>query len=202
MPRVSEEHLERRRQQILDAARACFIRKGFYETSMQDIFKESGLSAGAVYRYFKSKAELVEAIAEDTADRLGGLMLKIVHEEPLPDLEEAIGRMTELLSQGPPEDSPLRIGPQAWAMALNDAQVAVAVRITMNRMRELWTLYAERMLEAGRLPPGTDTDAVGKVLFGLLPGYILQMLIIGDVNPKTMRSGLHALFAVNHSANA
>src|SRR3954470_18901979 len=61
MPRVSEEHLERRRRQILDAARRCFVRKGVHETSMQDIFAESGLSAGAVYRYFKSKNEIVAA---------------------------------------------------------------------------------------------------------------------------------------------
>ncbi|WP_369028857.1 TetR/AcrR family transcriptional regulator, partial [Nocardia farcinica] len=63
MPRVSEEHLERRRQQILVAAQRCFSRKGFYNTSMQDVFAESGLSAGAVYRYFKSKDELVAALA-------------------------------------------------------------------------------------------------------------------------------------------
>ena len=59
MPRVSDEYLEQRRRQILDAAQRCFARKGFHETSMQDVFRESGLSAGAVYRYFKSKNELV-----------------------------------------------------------------------------------------------------------------------------------------------
>jgi AcrR family transcriptional regulator len=50
MPKVSQEHLERRRQQILEAATECFARQGFRGTSMQDIFDASGLSAGAVYR--------------------------------------------------------------------------------------------------------------------------------------------------------
>src|SRR6266851_6449324 len=63
MPKVSQEHLERRRQQILDAAVDCFATRGFHATSMQDIFKAAGLSAGAVYRYFPSKAALIRDIA-------------------------------------------------------------------------------------------------------------------------------------------
>src|SRR5215469_5228087 len=66
MPKVSQEHLERRRQQILDAAAGCFARQGFHATSMQDIFAAAGLSAGAVYRYFPSKTGLIRAIAAET----------------------------------------------------------------------------------------------------------------------------------------
>jgi hypothetical protein len=47
MPKVSKEHLERRRQQILEAATECFARQGLHGTSMQDIFDASGLSAGS-----------------------------------------------------------------------------------------------------------------------------------------------------------
>lgn len=56
---------ERRRRQILDAAMACFRRRGFHQTSMQEICAEAHLSAGALYRYFASKAEIISAIAED-----------------------------------------------------------------------------------------------------------------------------------------
>src|SRR3954469_21945833 len=92
MPRVSDDHLERRRQQILDAARRCFVRKGFHRTSMQDVFAESGLSAGAVYRYFKSKNEIIHAIA---TDKVGGAIVvleQILKEDPIPPLEEIVER--------------------------------------------------------------------------------------------------------------
>ena len=49
MPKVSEQHREARRDQIVDAALRCFSRKGFQRTSMADIIAESGLSAGAIY---------------------------------------------------------------------------------------------------------------------------------------------------------
>ena len=61
MPKVSDEHLAARRRQILDAALVCFSRRGFHQTPMQAIFEEARLSPGAVYRYFKSKEEIVRA---------------------------------------------------------------------------------------------------------------------------------------------
>ena len=65
MPRVAESYLQSRRRQIMDAAIRCFAREGFHRTTMQDIFRETGLSAGAIYRYFKSKEDIVAAIAAE-----------------------------------------------------------------------------------------------------------------------------------------
>ena len=48
MARVSQEHLDARRRQILEGAARCFARDGFHSTTMQDILRETGLSAGAV----------------------------------------------------------------------------------------------------------------------------------------------------------
>jgi AcrR family transcriptional regulator len=62
---ASPELAERRRRQILDAAVDCFRRRGFHQTSMQEICNEAGISAGALYRYFDSKADIIAAIAAD-----------------------------------------------------------------------------------------------------------------------------------------
>jgi TetR/AcrR family transcriptional regulator, repressor for uid operon len=62
---ASPELAERRRRQILDAAVDCFRRRGFHQTSMQEICSEAGISAGALYRYFDSKADIIAAIAAD-----------------------------------------------------------------------------------------------------------------------------------------
>jgi len=52
------DRAEERRQQIMDAALACFARKGYHRTTMDDIVAESGLSKGSLYWYFKSKDDL------------------------------------------------------------------------------------------------------------------------------------------------
>ncbi len=69
MPRISAEQVEDRRNQIRAAAARCFARKGIQATTMREIFAEAGLSAGAVYNYFKTKDELIEdGIVTSTAD--------------------------------------------------------------------------------------------------------------------------------------
>jgi TetR/AcrR family transcriptional regulator, transcriptional repressor of aconitase len=65
MPKVSQSYLNARRSQILEAAIVCFSRDGFHRTTMQNIVKESKLSPGAIYNYFESKEEIIEAIANE-----------------------------------------------------------------------------------------------------------------------------------------
>jgi AcrR family transcriptional regulator len=62
MPKVPEAYLAARRDEILDAAWRCFARQGYHGATMQDICKEAGLSAGALYRYFDSKEQVLAAI--------------------------------------------------------------------------------------------------------------------------------------------
>lgn len=60
MPRkVNVEHIAKRKEQIMKAAITAFARTGLKETSMDAIVKESGMSKGAIYWYFKSKDELI-----------------------------------------------------------------------------------------------------------------------------------------------
>src|SRR5271167_129120 len=65
MPKISELQRESRRDQVLEAALACFSENGFHQTGMADIVRRSGLSHGAVYLYFQSKDDLIEALAVD-----------------------------------------------------------------------------------------------------------------------------------------
>lgn len=51
-----------RRQQILDAAAACFIREGFHGASIARIAKEAGMSAGNLYHFFSGKEAMIAAL--------------------------------------------------------------------------------------------------------------------------------------------
>jgi TetR/AcrR family transcriptional repressor of uid operon len=55
---------EVRRQQILDAAGACFARRGFHAASMAEIARTFGMSAGHIYNFFASKEAIIEALVE------------------------------------------------------------------------------------------------------------------------------------------
>ncbi|MFF7172890.1 TetR/AcrR family transcriptional regulator [Streptomyces pseudovenezuelae] len=59
---VEEDRITARRAQIFEAAAAVFARQGYHNARMDDIVKESGLSKGGLYWYFKSKEELATGL--------------------------------------------------------------------------------------------------------------------------------------------
>src|SRR5215510_12196798 len=83
MPKVTQEHVDARRRQILSAALRAFAREGFHRTTMQDIFREADLSPGAVYSYFTGKDELIRAIIGEMMAFLA--QTAALFTEPLPN---------------------------------------------------------------------------------------------------------------------
>ena len=68
MPKVSPEYRERRREQILSAARRCFARYGYAGATVARLEQETGLSRGAIFNYFPSKEELFMELANRDAE--------------------------------------------------------------------------------------------------------------------------------------
>jgi AcrR family transcriptional regulator len=60
-----------RRTQIIQAALTCFARKGFTNTTMDDIVSESGLSKGSLYWYFDGKDDLFAQAVTSFFDDFG-----------------------------------------------------------------------------------------------------------------------------------
>jgi len=56
---------EERKWQIRYAAKNVFLRKGFHNTTMEDVISESGMSKGGVYRYYKSTSDMLFDLMED-----------------------------------------------------------------------------------------------------------------------------------------
>ncbi|WBB63090.1 TetR/AcrR family transcriptional regulator [Streptomyces sp. WMMC500] len=201
MARVSQAHLDARRRQILDGARRCFTRNGFHATSMQDVFKETGLSSGAVYRYFRSKNELITAVAEEAFDRMRHAFESASRETPLRPLDELIdGVLTNAL-----EEQARRAGTdrpsvfaglilQVWAETLRDESLAATLNAGYDRMRVMWGDVVRRYQDAGHLRADVPTGHVVRALMALVQGFIVQRAVFKDVETE-LRSGLRALLA-------
>ena len=75
MPKVSEEHKERRREQILEGARRCFAKLGYEGATVARLEQEVGLSRGAIFNYFPNKAALFVELAIATSRRITDVWL-------------------------------------------------------------------------------------------------------------------------------
>jgi TetR/AcrR family transcriptional regulator, transcriptional repressor of aconitase len=63
VPKVSQEHLESRRAEILEGARRTFARHGYDGATVARLEAEIGLSRGAIFHYFGSKLDLFAELA-------------------------------------------------------------------------------------------------------------------------------------------
>jgi AcrR family transcriptional regulator len=193
VPRVSDEHLAARRRQILDAARLCFTRNGFHATSMQHVIAESGLSVGAVYRYFKSKDDLITAIAGEVVDEVSTEIGAIAGHEPALPLDQAVERLVDDLQPRLGPDGPFRLALQVWAESMRNPTLAAFVGNVYGTVRQRMTALVRRAKDAGYLPPDVDADAAGSALFGMLLGYLLQQTLTGTPDRATFLNGVRAL---------
>ncbi|WDP88853.1 MAG: TetR/AcrR family transcriptional regulator [Desulfobacter sp.] len=85
---------ERRRQEILSAAREVFSRKGFNSATMEEIASRAELSPGTLYLYFKNKEELHTSLSIDILAHLGTEISKVVDEEI--DVEEKVAKFRDV----------------------------------------------------------------------------------------------------------
>ena len=192
MPRVSEDHLTARREQILVAARACFLRKGLHNTSMQDLIKEAGLSVGAVYRYFKSKDEIIAAIAGGV---VGGISRRIdeIATEQLP-LFESLSVLLDVIDEQTGADGAFPIALQVWAESTVDPAIQTIVYERYTGLRASVRVLVVQAAERGELPPGADIDDVTSAFYALIPGYGLQRMLIGTPDRDGFLRGVRALY--------
>jgi AcrR family transcriptional regulator len=80
---VKEEEYIAKRNEILDAAQRLVFTKGYERMSIQDILDALGISKGAFYHYFDSKAALLEAYIERGQDDLDRAFRAIVDDPSL-----------------------------------------------------------------------------------------------------------------------
>ncbi|MGF1664582.1 MAG: TetR/AcrR family transcriptional regulator [Kineosporiaceae bacterium] len=206
MPRRSDEHLRMRRQQIVTAALRAFARDGFHATSMADLIRESGLSAGAVYRYFPSKNDLVVACAATVFDAARGVLAAtLAAPEPVAPAEALRHVLTTALRRATENTEGIdfsRVAVTVWGEALRDDALRGIVRDMYAPLRADLTAVVARWRDAGHLPPDSDVEAAGQVMFGMLPGFLLQRLLMGDVDVDRYSAGVAVLTGTAEPAGA
>jgi AcrR family transcriptional regulator len=200
MPRVSEEHLAARRQQILDAAQLLFTRNGFHATSMHDVIAEAGLSVGAVYRYFKSKEDLIAAIAGETASIIAEEIEELARLDPPLPLSETLDRLLDSFEPRVGPDGIGRLAVQVWSESLRNPRLSTVVHDVFGTVRGHFVVLAESARRTGELPPDADSVAVGTALFSLMLGYLVQRVITGTPDRDTFLAGACTLLGQGHEA--
>jgi AcrR family transcriptional regulator len=183
-----------KREVIVAAALRCFDREGFHRASMAMVIEEAGVSAGTVYRYFSSKTDLIRACAEEVFGEADTALRDLVHGPTSPDVRTIITALLEsALDVGSRYDADLtRVGVSAWAECLRDPVLSGHVRGLYRDLRESLTQIVRRWQDEGLLT-GAEPEHVAQALFGAMPGFVVQHVVLGDVEPAGYAEGLAGL---------
>ncbi|GJE18886.1 TetR/AcrR family transcriptional regulator [Methylobacterium marchantiae] len=174
-----------RRQDILDAAETCFVRNGFHRTTMQDLARQAGMTAGNIYHYFKSKEAVVLGLAEHERARGAALVA---------DLARAGDRrmiLTGIIAQHfaeiPREVAILRL--DLWSEATRNPAIAAM----HERFEEEGRAFFIDLLAGLATSGECDPASLYETMDALMKGIIVNRALTPDYDPAPAVAQLHAV---------
>ena len=181
MPRVSAAHEQEVRERIVSAAIRVFTERG-YGATIQDVVRDSGLSVGAIYTYFKSKEELFleccEVMTSGSLETLGQMLAgKATTAERL---ETAIALLHRLDRQGARGRARARNARPGVGRRRGRTAHPRDARRRRERFVGAGQVLLREGVARGELPAWLDVDATARGYISLLDGLLLQRIEAGE----------------------
>ena len=187
---MSEEYRQARRAQILDAARSCFLRRGFHATSMDDILVEVGLSSGAVYGYFTGKDELILAIADENMSQVAAVLTDAVTACRKRPVGVTLAEVLEVIRARDADNGFAPMALLVWSEATHNPILAARLTALISEMRGVFAHPPEQTESS----PLVSDAAFGTMLTSVVAGFILQLALGGPEAVDDLPSAARALW--------
>jgi AcrR family transcriptional regulator len=196
VPRITDERREARREQVLEAARACLQEHGLEAVSMEMIIARSGLSTGAVYGYFKGKDQIINAVvAEGTAAMAEDLRPVLINPEPppLPEFVEQVLCAAMEFGRQKGDIDRLLVSLHGWSHSQSDPELKAATRASYSGLRRLLLDVVRRWQAAGTFDSSADPEGVAELLTSITLGFVAQRALAGSADVGAHVAALRAL---------
>jgi AcrR family transcriptional regulator len=182
MPKLKPEEFETRRREIIAAARACFLRAGFHNTTTDEICHEANITPGGLYHYFGSKEELIAAVTERSGEDVVERMRSLISEAT--DAQSAFRQVSEFFSQtmqDPDLDNITRLELEIWVEGLKNERIFEKSRRAWGMRMDWLEVLIRRGVEDGIYDAEVvDPHAMASLLISIFMGLRLGHLMFED----------------------
>jgi AcrR family transcriptional regulator len=186
MPRITDERRRARREQVLEAARACLQEHGLEAVSMEMIIARSGLSTGAVYGYFKGKDQIINAvITEGTAEMANNLAPIFANPDPppLPEfMEQVLYAVAGFGRHKKADIDRLGVSLHGWSHSQSDPELRVTTRASYSGLRNLFLGAVRRWQAAGTIDTQANPRDMAELLTSITLGFVAQRALAGSAD--------------------
>ena len=169
-----EDVTAERTQQIYQAAMTCFNRKGYHQTTMDDIVAESGLSKGTLYWYFDSKKALFIGLLHEFLGSFGQEWEAIVADRSITAKEKLAKSLAMFRVQFEEMVSFFGIIMEAWTLTHYDDDVQQLSK----EVYEPYQIIIKQILDEGVAQgdfESEDTLAAAKIILTMYDGLTLAV---------------------------
>ena len=198
MARKCKEDAEKTRQAVIESALDVFSEKGYAKATFDEIAARAGFTKGAVYWYFRNKADLVAALIGEYMERKRAeLMPDIPQGDTLDDLLDYFTLWASVLRKD------VRFSKfNRFIICQMEWSEAVVSRVQKNLVAQKdWHLekinqVLVKSLDRGELKEGVDLSMVREIIRSTYIGIVFSSLnrfTEGDIEEK-VRTGLGFLF--------
>jgi len=172
------------RTNILKTALLLFLEKGYKDVSYQDLVKKTGLSKGAIYHYFASKEDLLNAVF-DMFSESSRQPVAVAPEDQVKDYA-SFKKLYADVKIGQLNDFKAFLGADLvsfnWVLFCLEAIAAnEQLRITISELSRLEIKFLEQCFlgldKHGQLPKGKDPALLAECLYYILEGAGLVMFL-------------------------
>lgn len=175
MARLADPALaQRRRREIVEAAMACFRKRGFHQASMHEICAAAGISAGALYRYFPSKADIILTIAEEDQRATEALIESIAAGA---DITESLVSIARDVVCRCGENQPLTA--DVLAEAMRDPALAKRFAERILEMQERLAHAIAAGQRHGSVERSIDPETAARLVTLMIDGLVLRAAVVG-----------------------
>ena len=173
MPKVSPVQRERRRQAILVAAEDVFLGRGYQLATVDDIAGRSGLSVGALYRYFPTKSDLMLSLLEERLGRTPDLLRRLT--DGAGPAWERLARCVDIFASALKVRHPStgRLLLVAWGEALQDRSVREGLHRRYAGLVDYLVEVIDEGQRAGEFSGTADARTLSALLLCLADGATL-----------------------------
>jgi AcrR family transcriptional regulator len=159
------------RARLLAASRTVFLREGYHGASLDEVVRIAGLTKGAVYSRFASKAELFLALLEERVEMRNAELRKATANAGARSIDAMFRQWLDRTR-----------GDEAWSLLVLEFRIAASRDRALNarytalhdRVVAAVAEQARRAVEAGGRELELPADLVARVGLGFTSGLLLE----------------------------
>jgi len=172
MPKVVPEYKDIAKKKIIDAAYSIFYKKGYHDSTMEDIAKEVGVSKASLYSYFKSKDEILQTASNQNLNESFNHIFE--DGNSLESLEMLYNNMINFKGA-------LHLNFEITALSSHNKNIRTINRGLYEKKLDILTKFVEKQQDNDNIRKDIDALTIAQLITAVYSDIAMQLIIGIDI---------------------